>query len=125
MTTERQAIHSGGALPVCAENAQHYVWGGVCDGWRLLEAADLNVILERVSPGASEVRHRHVRTRQSFFVLEGTATLELDGREWSLKKGEGLHVPPGTPHRLANTSAADVTFLVISSAPTALDRIEL
>jgi quercetin dioxygenase-like cupin family protein len=106
------------------ESARHYVWGGICDGWHLLEGDDLSVIEERVPPGATEVRHRHVRSRQFFYVLEGLATLELDGATHVLQRGEGLHVAPGAAHQLRNDSAEDIRFLVVSAPKSHGDREE-
>lgn len=106
-------------------NAEHYAWGGVSDGWRLLAEGDLSVIEERAPPGASETRHVHTRARQFFRVLEGRAEIEIGGRIVPLDAGQGVHVPPGVPHRFANRSAADVRFLVISSPTTAGDRTEV
>jgi hypothetical protein len=37
-------IHS-----ISRENAEHYVWGEVCDGWRLAKDAKLSVIEEQRS----------------------------------------------------------------------------
>ncbi len=39
------------------ENAEHYSWGDICEGWHLLKADALSVIEERIPPGGSEVRH--------------------------------------------------------------------
>ena len=103
-------------------NARHDVWGEACDGWHLLEGDDLSVIEERVPPGAVEVRHRHARSRQFFYVLEGEATLELDGVAHVLRRGEGLHVPPGTAHQLRNASGADIRCLVVSAPKSHGDR---
>ena len=64
---------------VSTANAAHYVWGQQCDGWHLLAGDDLSVIEERMPPGTAEVRHRHARSRQFFYVLGGTAMLELEG----------------------------------------------
>ena len=36
------------------DTAEHYTWGGVCDGWHLLKDPTLSVIQERVPPGAGE-----------------------------------------------------------------------
>ena len=104
------------------ETAEHYVWGGVCDGWYLLKHPELSVVQERVPPGAGEVKHYHSRASQFFYVLSGSATLEFDGKEVSFGAGQGVHVPPGVPHRFANTSNAEVVFIVVSSPPTAGDR---
>ncbi len=102
--------------------ARHYVWGEACDGWHLHEGEDLSVIEERVPPGAAEARHRHARARQFFYVLEGEATLELDGSIHVLGRGQGLHVPPGAAHQLRNDSRADARFLVVSSPRSHGDR---
>jgi mannose-6-phosphate isomerase-like protein (cupin superfamily) len=107
------------------QNSEHYRWGDGCDGWHLLKSAQLSVIEELVPPGAGEVLHRHTHARQFFFVLEGTATLEFEGRDVSFGAGQGVHVPPGTAHRFANRSASEVRFLVISAPPTAGDRSDL
>jgi len=102
--------------------AEHYTWGGVCDGWHLLKNPALSVIQERVPPGAGEARHFHSHARQFFFVLSGTATMEFESDAVTFGAGQGLHVPPGTRHRFVNRSDADVVFLVISSPTTAGDR---
>lgn len=102
--------------------ADHYTWGGVCDGWRLLAADDLSVIEERVPPGGHEIRHRHRRARQFFYILSGVATLEFDDGAVTCAAGQGIHVAPGLPHRFVNHSDDDVVFLVISSPPTVGDR---
>lgn len=106
-------------------SAEHYVWGEVCDGWHLLKEPGLSVIHERVPAGASEVPHFHRQARQFFFVLSGTATLEIEGRRVTFGPGQGVHVPPGVPHRFFNASRSDVEFLVISSPSTAGDRTNL
>ena len=105
--------------------AEHYTWGGVCDGWHLLKHAELSVIQERVPPASGEVKHFHSRARQFFFVLSGTATLEFNGQSVTFGAGQGVHVPPETHHRFVNNSARDVIFLVVSSPPTAGDRINV
>jgi len=109
-----------GAISI--DNAEHYRWGEGCDGWHLLAADDLSVIEERMPPGAAEQRHRHARARQFFHVLAGEATLELDGTVHRLRRGEGLHVPPGAAHQMRNESAADVRFLVVSAPKSHGDR---
>ena len=107
---------------VSTESAEHYRWGQGCDGWHLLAGEDLSVIEERMPPGAAEVRHGHARSRQFFYALEGTLTLELDGEIHQLQNGQGLHVPPGAAHRARNESSADTRFLVISAPRSHGDR---
>ena len=107
---------------VSIANAQHYAWGQACDGWFLLEGEDLSVIEERVPPGMAETRHRHAMSRQFFYVLDGEATLEVDGQIHVLQVGEGLLVPPGAAHQLRNAGDGDTRFLVVSAPKSHGDR---
>jgi mannose-6-phosphate isomerase-like protein (cupin superfamily) len=104
-------------------NAEHYSWGQNCDGWHLVRSDALSVIHERMPPGTSEVRHFHIIARQFFFVLSGTATLEVDGTDTVLHAHEGLEVAPGTPHQMFNRSDRDLEFLVVSQPPSHSDRV--
>ncbi|MFH5182082.1 cupin domain-containing protein [Paenibacillus sp. TAB 01] len=110
-------------MKISKNNGEHYIWGEACDGWHLVKNRDLSVIHERMPPGTSEIRHYHVQARQFFFVLNGTAELELNGETFRLQSHEGIEVGPGLPHQMKNTSEADVEFLVISHPQTRGDRI--
>lgn len=116
------ALEPTAIAPVDIDRAEHYRWGGDSDGWHLLKRDDLSVIRERVPPGRGEVRHLHARSRQFFYVLDGAAVLEIDGMRHALAAGQGIHVPPGVPHRFANESDADVHFLVVSAPKAHGDR---
>ena len=104
---------------------RHYRWGAASDGWHLLENGALSVIQERVPPGDAERRHRHAVARQFFYILRGDATLEIDGHEIAVGPGQGIEVPPGTPHQFFNRSVADVEMLVISAPRSHGDRVDL
>jgi mannose-6-phosphate isomerase-like protein (cupin superfamily) len=110
---------------ISIENAEHYVWGGNCDGWHLLKSSDISVIQERVPPGGSEMMHYHERARQFFYVLEGEGIMTLEDREVTLQKGQGLEIVPLTKHQFKNSSQEDVHFLVISAPSTRGERINL
>jgi len=105
------------------QSASHYVWGNGCDGWRLLTADSWAVIEERIPPGSSEVRHYHQVARQFFYVLAGTLSFEIDGKELDLTPRQGVEIAPTVPHRAFNGSRGDVEFLVISCPPSHNDRI--
>jgi mannose-6-phosphate isomerase-like protein (cupin superfamily) len=110
------------ARPISPETAEHYVWGGACDGWHLVRSPDLSIIQERMPPGTSEARHRHRRARQFFYVLHGELTLECAGTRHALTSGQGLEIDPGLPHEARNDSGERVDFLVISQPPGQGDR---
>ena len=111
-------------IPISRPSAEHYTWGAQCDGWHLVRAEGLSVIEERMPPGAHEVRHRHARSRQFFYVLSGTLTMEVEGTRHRLAARTGLELPPGTAHQAINDSDADVEFLVVSTPPSHGDRID-
>ncbi|MBS4174705.1 cupin domain-containing protein [Bacillus sp. FJAT-49736] len=110
-------------MKISKHNAEHYVWGDQCDGWHLVKNNDLSVIHERVPAHTSEVRHYHQHSRQFFFVLSGSAVLELNGERINLNKGEGVEVPPLLPHQMKNESNGEIEFLVISQPHSHGDRI--
>ena len=111
--------------PITTENSEHYVWGDGCDGWHLLKREDVSVILERVPAGKSEKRHYHRNARQLFYILEGTATMQMPDSTIRLGAHQSLEIPPGTPHRLINDDSSDLRFLVVSTPRSHGDRVEL
>lgn len=117
-------IHASPAA-VDTGTAEHYRWGGDCDGWHLARSAGLSVIEERVPPGGSEVRHVHDRAEQFFYILSGQAAMVFDTGTVDLAAGQGLHVPAGVAHRFTNPGEHEVRFLVVSTPPTAGDRRNL
>src|SRR5262245_30115663 len=104
-------------------NADHYVWGNGCDGWHLVNRPSLSVIRERMPSGTSEVRHLHNKARQFFFVIGGTAVLELDGSTHELRLGEGLEVAPGVAHQVFNRGTEPLEFIVVSQPHSHGDRV--
>ncbi|WP_462408606.1 cupin domain-containing protein [Neobacillus sp. Marseille-QA0830] len=110
-------------MKVSKKTVEHYLWGGSCDGWRLVDKKVLSIIHERMPGGTSEVRHYHQHSQQFFFVLSGNPTLEVDGERYSLSEHEGIEVPPLVPHQMFNDSNEDAEFLVISKPNTRGDRI--
>jgi mannose-6-phosphate isomerase-like protein (cupin superfamily) len=59
--------------------------------------------------------HLHRSHDESFYVVEGTLTVLTTGSEEELGKGGYVFFPHGTPHTLANRSAAPVRYLAIAS----------
>ncbi len=108
---------------VSRENAEHYTWGGVCDGWHLLKSSALSVIQERVPPGGAEVKHYHEQAHQFFFVISGEATLEIQHKKIVLRPQQGVSVPPKVPHRLLNEAKQDLSFIVVSAPMSHGDRV--
>lgn len=110
---------------VSESTAEHYVWGGDCDGWHLLKTPGLSVIKERMPPSRAEVRHYHEHAHQFFYILSGQATLEVDGCIRKLKPHEAYSIPPKTPHKLTNEETQELIFILVSSPMSHGDRVVL
>ena len=108
---------------VSRPDARRYEWGEGCEGWHLVTDPELSVIEERMPPGTSEVRHRHGRARQFFYLLDGSLEIEVDGTSHRLVRGCGIEIPPGAAHQVRNPGAAPAEFLVVSAPPAQQDRI--
>lgn len=105
------------------ENAEHYRWGDNCDGWYLVRDPQLAVIEEMMPPGAAEIRHRHERAQQFFYILSGEVLMEVEGETVLVAAGSGIRILPGTRHQVRNPSSAPVRFLVVSQPPSHGDRV--
>lgn len=105
-------------------SATHYVWGQGCDGWHLVKSDGLSVIEERMPAKTQEVAHYHRESRQFFYVLEGSLTMEVGGEAKVVVAGAGMEIAPGVVHQVRNESGGEVRFLVISQPPSHGDRVE-
>jgi mannose-6-phosphate isomerase-like protein (cupin superfamily) len=112
-------------MVVSIENAEHYVWGEICEGWHLLKRDDLSVIQERVPAGATEVTHYHTKARQFFYILQGEGVMAFEDKAVLLRKGQGIEIASQVKHQFRNQSNTDVHFLVISTPSTRGDRVDL
>jgi mannose-6-phosphate isomerase-like protein (cupin superfamily) len=110
-------------MVITKENSLHYNWGQNCDGWHLLKSDSLSVIQERMPAGTSEEMHYHERSQQLFFILSGTANMEINGAEYTIHSNQSMHIPKGVRHKIKNTSNQDLHFLVISEPKSHGDRI--
>lgn len=110
---------------ISKDNAEHYIWGEQCDGWRLVNGEDQSIIHERMPPSTYENRHYHKIAKQFFFVLSGEMEIEIDGVKYKLQQHQGKEVQPSSKHQVFNNSLDDLEFLVISQPSTRNDRVEI
>jgi len=103
----------------------HYVWGNACDGWNLVADTQLSVKLEKMPPGTDEGLHYHQQAQQFFFILKGEAEFEIEEKRIVLKEQEGIQILPMEKHRVRNSSAKDLEFILCSQPSTQGDRYNL
>ena len=109
--------------PISRNNAEHYNWGGGCDGWHLLRSETVSIIEELMPPGTSEVPHYHRSSQQFFYVLAGTLSIATPSAAHLLNPSEGLAISAGTPHRVSNDGIEPTRFLLVSIPPSHGDRV--
>ncbi|MFS1512919.1 cupin domain-containing protein [Chengkuizengella sp. SCS-71B] len=110
-------------MKISKKNAEHYIWGKLCDGWHLAKSNELSIIHEKMPPHTTENKHFHNKSKQFFFVLSGQATIEVKDEMILLNEHEGIEILPNTPHQMMNNSSSDVEFLVISTPTSKGDRV--
>ena len=67
-----------------------------------------------IPPGGATPRHIHPDGHEIVYVLEGSTTAEVDGRETrSYGVGEVVHVPPNIPHIGRNASKTEPLKVLI------------
>lgn len=64
-----------------------------------------------VPPGETTLLHRHARTEELYHVSAGHGRMTLGPREFAVGPGDTICIPPGTPHRIANTGDTDLIVL--------------
>ena len=71
-----------------------------------------------------EKKHYHNFSQQFFKILNGKATFEIEDEVIEVEKGNGIHIPPKTKHRIRNDQSEDLEFIVISEPTTRGDRYD-
>lgn len=65
--------------------------------------------------GGTTQRHYHGEAEEIYFILEGTALMELDGETREVGPGDGILIPPGAWHQI--TARDDLRFLCCCAPP--------
>ena len=65
--------------------------------------------------GGTTQRHYHGEAEEIYFILEGTALMELDGETREVGPGDGILIPPGAWHQI--TAHDDLRLLCCCAPP--------
>ena len=79
----------------------------------LEERPGFKVKVLEVKPGARLSLQRHARRGEHWVVVEGVADVVCGDRELQLQKGEHIHIPPETNHRLGNSGAVRLAIIEV------------
>ncbi len=70
-----------------------------------------------IPPGASCGEHIHARTEEIYYILEGSATMHINGSLLEVTTGDLITTPIGVRHGIANHTARDVVLFVVEVFP--------
>lgn len=62
------------------------------------DGAGITIIEETVEAGTASPPHAHLRESETFYVLDGAYTFELDGVVSEATPGDLVHIPRGSTH---------------------------
>jgi mannose-6-phosphate isomerase-like protein (cupin superfamily) len=68
-----------------------------------------------MAPGQSTERHHHKLCEELYFLLEGTALMEIDGETRDVTTGDAILIPPGARHQI--TAKTKLRFLCCCAPP--------
>jgi mannose-6-phosphate isomerase-like protein (cupin superfamily) len=68
-----------------------------------------------MAPGQSTERHYHKLCEEFYFLLEGTAQMEIGGETRDVGPGDAILIPPGARHQI--TAKSDLRFLCCCAPP--------
>lgn len=68
-------------------------------------------------PGGRAGLHTHSHTEEIWFILQGTADIELDGQRYHVEPGSIVITPLHSQHALWNTGGERVEYIVIEVFP--------
>jgi quercetin dioxygenase-like cupin family protein len=74
-----------------------------------------------VPPGGGPPPHIHQREDESFHILEGTLTVQVDGNTITASAGDFIYLPRGIAHSFRNTGDGTAKALVLTT-PAGLEN---
>ena len=87
-------------------------------------ANELGGFLVIIPEGGEMPYHYHEKMESLIFLIKGEATEVVEGKEYPVKAGEVLSIPPGEKHKIVNRSTEDLRYLEFF-APMKPDFIEV
>lgn len=71
----------------------------------------------RVPPGTVTRLHKHPRSEELYYFLQGQGRMTLASESFPVEPGDVICITPGTPHQVENTGAKELVFLCCCAPP--------
>lgn len=66
-----------------------------------------------IPPGNSSSQHFHKFSEESYLILSGEATINLDNQVFTLSPGEAVLIEPKEIHQISNQADIDLVFIAV------------
>ena len=76
----------------------------------------MNFGIVQLMPGNVVSPHVHKVMQESFFILQGSVNMRIDGEDVKLVKGDYIHLEPGEVHKIWN-DGDEILRMVVTAAP--------
>ena len=70
-----------------------------------------------IPAGDATVRHHHRVSEEMYYIVEGTALMEVDGDEREVTEGDAVLIPPGAWHQITASAGGPVRLLCTCAPP--------
>ncbi len=71
----------------------------------------------RIEPGGATERHYHRESEEMYYVVEGSAEMEVDGERAAVRAGDAILIPPGAWHVIRASSDGPLRILCCCAPP--------
>lgn len=65
----------------------------------------------RLSAGGRTAPHRHLKTEEIYYILEGQGSIRVADDLADVAAGDAIAIPPGAVHQITNTGGGTLKFL--------------
>lgn len=76
-----------------------------------------SIALVIVEPGGGSHEHYHPEVEESYFLVEGTANLVIEGESTELHPYDGALIPIGKKHQISNIGTKNLIFIAPVTPP--------
>ena len=75
--------------------------------------------------GAETIAHRHPGSEEIYLFTAGSGRMSLGEASFEVQSGDGVVIPPGTPHKLWSTGSEPLVLLCVCSPAYSDEDTEL
>lgn len=66
-----------------------------------------------IPPGSTAMPHFHKKTEETYLILSGTATIQIQDEQLDITTGEAVLIEPGEVHQIMNNGEENLVFIAV------------